>query len=209
MAHDSFDAEAHDWILVEEDSIPPPSLADKANQHNSTNLGDADTQHLGAPPNRELPRSALAASAYALSNALTAIMLGRNYAADAVLDGAGGDLLPPLSLPTPLSDEPPPLSDECSCPSEMPAALSEFVDDDAVDIDKWDPRSAWGKPLAVVAVLIASHAAVLLLGVVIGRRLADSATSVSSSASSQTPTCSLPRRFSSGATGMHSRLCLA
>ena len=80
----------------------------------------------------------------------------------------------------------------------------ELNKDDLDDVDWANPNSLWGKPLAMVAVLIASHAAVLLFGVVIGRRLSEAASVCPSG------TCSnLTRRFSSGATGMHARLCLA
>jgi hypothetical protein len=57
----------------------------------------------------------------------------------------------------------------------------------------------WGRPLAIVAVLLASHAAVLLLGVAIGRQQ-------HATASTQSTEPMLIRRFSSGPTGVHARL---
>ena len=64
---------------------------------------------------------------------------------------------------------------------------------------------AWGRPLTLAAVLIASHAVALLVGVALGRHLEQQW-----KASSQT--CGdafLTRRFSSGAGGQHARLCNA
>jgi len=54
----------------------------------------------------------------------------------------------------------------------------------------------WSRPLAIVAVLVATHAATLLLGVVLGRQHA---------AEPKTEEC-LARRFSSGPYGNHARL---
>jgi hypothetical protein len=67
----------------------------------------------------------------------------------------------------------------------------------------WGPAPTslvpWGRPLAIVAVLLASHAAVLLLGVAIGRQQ-------HATASTQSTEPMLIRRFSSGPTGVHARL---
>jgi len=63
--------------------------------------------------------------------------------------------------------------------------------------------SGWGRPLAVVAVLLASHAAALLLGIMIGRH------HTSSSESILVHGATLARRFSSGPFGTHARLCMA
>uniref|UniRef100_A0A6T0AUV6 Uncharacterized protein n=2 Tax=Chrysotila carterae TaxID=13221 RepID=A0A6T0AUV6_CHRCT len=61
-------------------------------------------------------------------------------------------------------------------------------------------RSGWRTPLTVVAMLIASHTAAVLVGVLLGRQqnvvIAEQG-------------AMLARRFSSGADGMHARLCFA
>ena len=59
--------------------------------------------------------------------------------------------------------------------------------------------SGWGRPLAVVAALVFSHAAVLLVGIAIGRA------QPSARADSSTATPQLVRHFSSGSTGVHAR----
>lgn len=69
---------------------------------------------------------------------------------------------------------------------------------DALVCLPWGP---WAKPLTVIAVLLASHAAVFAVGVALGRQQ-DKSSAVA------TEGC-LTRRFSSGAGGMHSRLCMA
>jgi len=68
-------------------------------------------------------------------------------------------------------------------------------------------RSLRARPTLVLASLIASHAAVLLVGVFLGHHMAIRS---SSSEQSFNDSCSmLVRRFSSGPTGMHARLCSA
>ena len=90
-------------------------------------------------------------------------------------------------------------------------AASEVASDaeseaDAID-ELLDPLVCWGqnwaRPLALVAVLLASHAACLLLGVAIGK--AQSKVEASSAAGD----VYLARRFSSGGSGTHARLCMA
>mmetsp|Transcript_27315 Transcript_27315/g.45552 ORF Transcript_27315/g.45552 Transcript_27315/m.45552 type:complete len:223 (-) Transcript_27315:392-1060(-) len=65
-------------------------------------------------------------------------------------------------------------------------------------------RSFWGRPLATIAVLIASHAVALVIGMVIGRHTHTSPVPAANEGGEM-----LARRFSSGATGYHARLCLA
>ena len=64
------------------------------------------------------------------------------------------------------------------------------------------PSSFWGRPLALVAVLLASHAAALLLGAVLG---AKHQAACQSSYAGGGDMC-LTRRFSSGPYGTHARL---
>lgn len=61
----------------------------------------------------------------------------------------------------------------------------------------------WARPLALVAVLVASHAACILLGVALGKAQSKEASLTMDSAPQ------LARRFSSGASGTHARLCVA
>ena len=65
---------------------------------------------------------------------------------------------------------------------------------------------AWARPFAVVAILVASHAACLLIGCAIGKAQSriESAT-----ASAAADGAYLARRFSSGACGAHARICAA
>lgn len=78
------------------------------------------------------------------------------------------------------------------------------ADDAPFDVDLWcgGPSSLgvypWGRPLALVAVLLASHAAVLLLGVAIGRQ--------QQAYAGHSAEPMLIRRFSSGPQGTHARL---
>lgn len=79
---------------------------------------------------------------------------------------------------------------------------------DAID-ELLDPLVCWGqawaRPLALVAVILASHAACLLLGVAIGKATARS----DAGGHAAVNDTYLTRRFSSGATGAHARLCVA
>ena len=78
---------------------------------------------------------------------------------------------------------------------------------DAID-ELLDPlvcwSQAWARPLALVAVLLASHAACVLLGVALGK-----AQSKCSADAAPESSAYLTRRFSSGAAGTHARLCVA
>lgn len=58
----------------------------------------------------------------------------------------------------------------------------------------------WSRPLALVAILLASHAAAFFLGLAIGRRTEGAAVPFVDSI--------LVRRYSSGPAGMYSRLCM-
>ena len=69
--------------------------------------------------------------------------------------------------------------------------------------------SAWGRPLALVTAMLASHAAMLLLGIAIGRRIASVTDASPAGFNVTSSACGLSRRFSSGPGGMHSRLCYA
>jgi len=78
------------------------------------------------------------------------------------------------------------------------------LDDDARNAHCKSP--AWARyigaqPLAIVAVLIASHAAAFLLGLAVGR-------GGPSTERRSAPDCMLARRFSSGPYGYHARMCL-
>ena len=82
-------------------------------------------------------------------------------------------------------------------------ACPQCLQDDATKLAK---TCTWGQyfstqPVALLAVLIASHAAAFLLGLAIGRGRG----MIQNSASE----CMLQRRFSSGPYGMHARLCAA
>ena len=76
-------------------------------------------------------------------------------------------------------------------------------DDDDDDDDALDALAAfgraWAKPIAIVAVLIASHAVVLMIGVHLGKQMTPQPRN----------DVYLTRRFSSGASGAHARLCMA
>ena len=69
------------------------------------------------------------------------------------------------------------------------------VTDSAVEADSPGHLIGWGRPLAFFAALLASHVGVLLLGMYLG--------------SKQHEHAYFARRFSSGASGYHSRLCMA
>ena len=77
------------------------------------------------------------------------------------------------------------------------AGVDNTTDDSAQESACFEQQlTRWRRPLAICAALLASHFGVLMLGIYIGRQ--------------QGPelTC-LARRFSSGPTGWHSRLCAA
>jgi len=80
--------------------------------------------------------------------------------------------------------------------------------DDLLD-DLFEPLVCWGqtwaRPLAIVAVLVASHAACILLGVALGKAAQSKEVSCAAAAEG----AYLTRRFSSGAGGTHARLCMA
>jgi len=67
-------------------------------------------------------------------------------------------------------------------------------------------RTSWRGTLTLASVLLASHTAVLLIGMIIGRQQS-AALSEAEQAAIQSVT--FARRFSSGADGVHARLCLA
>jgi hypothetical protein len=67
-----------------------------------------------------------------------------------------------------------------------------------------------GKPLAFVAALLASHAAVLILGIALGRRMACLTDASSQIGTNATSSCgAFARRFSSGPQSMYTRFCYA
>lgn len=71
-------------------------------------------------------------------------------------------------------------------------------------------RTARGKPLAFVAALLASHAAVLILGIALGRRMASLSDASAQMGTNATSSCgAFARRFSSGPQSMYTRLCYA
>jgi hypothetical protein len=73
-------------------------------------------------------------------------------------------------------------------------------------------RAPRGKPLAFVAALLASHAAVLILGIALGRRMASLTDASGQMGTNATSSCgAFARRFSSGPQGMsfYTRLCYA
>ena len=90
-------------------------------------------------------------------------------------------------------------ADEGDTESE-PDAIDELLD----PLVCWG--QAWARPLALVAVLFASHAACLLIGVALGKAQSKEASAASAP---ETSSAFLTRRFSSGAGGTHARLCVA
>lgn len=99
-----------------------------------------------------------------------------------------------------------------SCAADAPPAAAEEESDSESDTDLLDDileplvpcLQAWVRPLALVAVLVASHAACLLIGVALGK-----AQSSQSSCAAAAEGAYLTRRFSSGPSGTHARLCMA
>lgn len=91
-------------------------------------------------------------------------------------------------------------------------AYSEAGDDGLDLLGLLFPPSAWGgswsRPLAIAAVLLASHAAALMVGIAIGRQLQLCSSAHSSAAAASAQDVYLTRRFSSGASGQHARLCM-
>ena len=90
--------------------------------------------------------------------------------------------------------------------SEDAASCLSDEDDDCCALDALrDLGWAWGRPLAILTLLVASHTAVLLIGMHVGRQMNGS--TGRGVASGQD--AFLTRRFSSGASGIHARLCNA
>jgi len=129
-------------------------------------------------------------------------------ASDASFDGSCAEKPPaPTELSTPrklgLLSFPPVL--DALPPAKAPSEDDAAADDDAMELAVWWQGSPaislcpWGRPLALVAVLLASHAAVLLLGVVIGRQQ-------QAASADRGGDAMLIRRFSSGPQGIHARL---
>lgn len=106
-----------------------------------------------------------------------------------------GECSGPLKPPVPGSacvlcgQEPP-----AKAPSAEKGAKQEAKQEDFPASALWSPL--WSRPLAIVAVLVATHAATLMLGVVLGRQTA---------IEPKAEEC-LARRFSSGPYGNHARL---
>ena len=160
-----------------------------------------------------LPPSPLHAT---LSHSLMAE--GEDVAALAVSELLGSNWpLLTTTLPSPLCLSPP-IPRRCESGGTDPAARGfEGGADDAHATRQPEGTpllsaagSAWGyltsQPMALVAVLIASHAAAFLLGLAIGRSERGGGIGSAATAASD---YMLQRRFSSGPFGVHARLCMS
>jgi len=119
---------------------------------------------------------------------------------------SGGAIRPPeLSLsarpPFFVSDEPPVEKESAAETGARGEAPFEWV---------FQVRTSWGKPLALVAALLASHAAVLIIGIALGRRMTSLSDATAQMGTNASNTCgTFARRFSSGPQSMYTRLCYA
>ena len=215
----SFDAATHSWILVpestgtpwitdgvENDRAPEPASmsssragADVAMHPEATHpsgVGEATglVESILGPASRLSPDEALAAPAPASSPVLPSSPdpAKEPFGGSAEVLGQVSEMLLAMSdvvtanagrSPSPISDAP-----------AKPVLVAR--DDDALA-----KPLLWERPhLALVAVLIASHAAALLIGVAIGRSYTSPPAVENAS--------QFNRRFSSGPSGMHARLCM-
>lgn len=230
----SFSAETHSWILVEDAPTPPEGLTPAASHETVGDAarreptasscsdtadaaeGDEDEAHTPSTPPAEEDEliSALAVSEVLASTwplpltTSSGMMVKAAGAACDASDAAAGEAEGQLAAScgadrAPVSFDLGPLDLDpvfCSAPAKQL-----LLDGGALEKAR---QQLFRRPLVMMAVLIASHAAALLIGVYIGQQLSAPPAPEESTATFGNGTY-LARRFSSGPTGMHARLCAA